>query len=124
MSIFGALAVVLAAIGIYGVIGYTLTRRTREIGIRLALGEDPSRIKRLIMCQGMLIVVVSLAVGAPAAMVVARMIEGLLYDVTPTDPTTYLVAGAVLGAVGLIACYVPARRVVRITPLLALRAEP
>jgi putative ABC transport system permease protein len=123
MSLFGALAVVLAAIGMYGVLSYSLTQRTREIGIRLALGEPPSRVRNLIVRQGMILVVASLAIGLPFALMVAWMLRGLLYQVTATDPTTYLVACLILAAVGVISCYLPAHRASRIAPLLALRVE-
>jgi putative ABC transport system permease protein len=123
MSVFGALAIVLATIGVYGVISYSLSQRTREIGIRMALGEQPSHIRNLIVRQGMVLVAVSFAIGIPGAMLVARLLGDLLYGIPPTDPPTYLAAGAVLGLAALVACYVPARRVARVTPMLALRSE-
>jgi putative ABC transport system permease protein len=123
MTIFGALALLLATLGIYGVMAYSLTQRTREIGIRLALGEEPSHIRNLIVRQGMVLVAISLAIGIPVAMLVARALESILYDVSPTDLPTYLQAAGVLGGVALLACYLPARRVARVAPILALRSE-
>jgi predicted permease len=123
MSVFGALAVVLASIGIYGVISYSLSQRTREIGIRLALGEQPSRVRNRIMRDGLVLVAASVALGMPAAAAVARLLAGLLYGVAPTDPPTYLAGGALLALTALVACYVPARRAERVTPLCALRTD-
>jgi putative ABC transport system permease protein len=123
MSLFGSLAVLLAAIGMYGVISYSLTQRTREIGIRLALGEPPTRVRNLIMRQGMTLVGVSFLIGLPIAAVVAMMLRDLLYQVTPTDLTTYGIAGVVLTLAGIVSCYVPAYRASRIVPVLALRRE-
>ena len=123
MSLFGTLAVVLAAIGMYGVISYSLTQRTREIGIRLALGEPPARVRNLIMRQGLGLIGLSLLIGLPIAMVVAMMLRDLLYQVTPTDFSTYAIAGLLLIVVGILSCYVPAHRASRIVPVLALRRE-
>jgi putative ABC transport system permease protein len=123
MSLFGGLAVVLAAIGMYGVISYSMTQRTREIGIRLALGEPPSRVRNLIMRQGLGLIGLSLLIGLPIAVVVAWMLRDLLYQVTPTDGPTYAVAGIVLTVVGILSCYLPAYRASRIVPVLALRRE-
>jgi putative ABC transport system permease protein len=123
MSVFGGLAVVLATVGIYGVISYSLSQRTREIGIRLALGEQPSRVRNRMLRDGLALVLASVALGLPSAAVVARMLDGLLYGIAPTDPLTYAVAGTLLIVTALIACYVPARRAERVTPLFALRTE-
>jgi putative ABC transport system permease protein len=123
MSIFGALAVVLAAIGMYGVISYSLMRRTREIGIRLALGEPPARVRNLILRQGLGLIALSLMIGLPIAVAVAWMLRDLLYQVTPTDGPTYAVAAVVLGFVGILSCFIPAYRASRIVPVLALRRD-
>jgi putative ABC transport system permease protein len=123
MAAFGILALVLATIGIYGVIAYTVNQRTREIGIRLALGEDPTRIRNLVVRQGMTLVGVSLLVGVPLAVAAAQALGSLLYDVEPTDPMTYAAAALVLGAAALLGCYVPARRTASVSPLLVLKSE-
>jgi putative ABC transport system permease protein len=123
MSVLGTLALLLAAVGIFGVISYSVTQRTREFGIRLALGEDPRRTRRSVVLGGMRLVGVSLVLGAVASLGLGRLIAGLLYQVRPADPLTFLGIGAVLASVALLACYVPARRATRVDPALALRSE-
>jgi len=118
MTIFAALALGLAAIGIYGVMSYAVSQRTSEIGIRLALGAERRDILRLIVANG-----ASLAIGVALALVLSRTITGLLYETTGTDPLTFVAVVVVLGLVALLACYLPARRASRITPTEALRYQ-
>jgi len=110
-------------VGIFGVISYSVTQRTREFGIRLALGEDPRRTRRSVVIGGMRLVGLSLALGLVASLVLGRLIAGLLYQVRPADPLTFLGIGVLLASVALLACYLPARRATRVDPALALRSE-
>jgi putative ABC transport system permease protein len=123
MAAFGILALLLATIGIYGVIAYTVRQRTREIGIRLALGEEPRHIRNLVVREGMTLVGISILVGVPLAVAVAYGLGGLLYGIEPTDPITYGAAIAVLACAALLGCYVPARRIAGVSPLLVLKSE-
>ncbi len=122
MGVFAATALVLAVVGIYGVMSYLVTQRTREIGIRLALGGTPSHVRRLIVASGARMIGAGILIGAVAAFALTRLLSSLLYDVGATDAAA---AGAIvlLGVVALIACYVPAVRATRVSPLQALRYE-
>jgi predicted permease len=123
MSTLGGIALLLAALGIFGVIAYTVTQRTREFGIRLALGEDPRRTRRDVIARGMRLVVPSILVGLGASLLLTRFLGGLLYQVSPHDPLTLAGIAALLGAVALAACYLPARRATAVDPAIALRSE-
>jgi ABC-type antimicrobial peptide transport system permease subunit len=122
-SLFGLTALVLAVIGLYGVMSYAVSRRTREIGIRMALGARQRDVLRLVLRQGLLLVTLGLALGLGAAVVSTRLIRGLLYDVGTTDPVTFAVVVLLLIVVMLLACWIPARRATRVDPMLALRQE-
>ena len=122
-AVFGALALVLSGVGLYGVLAYSVVRRTREIGIRLALGELPGQVIQKMLRESMRLVALGLGIGIPASMLMAHAVDDLLYGIAPTDPRTQIVAGAVLAVVGLIASWIPALRASRIQPLIALRCE-
>jgi len=123
LSAFAVVAVVLAAVGIYGVMSYSVSRRTNEIGIRMALGAKPRDVGRLIVGQGMAVAVGGAVVGLVGALGLTRLMSSLLYGVGASDPATFLVVSLLLGAVALAASYIPARRATRIDPLTALRCE-
>ena len=123
MGVFAMIGTALAAAGIYGVVAYSVALRTREFGIRLALGADGRRVIRLVVRRGALLVGAGLTLGAIGAVLLARFLSGLLYGVTPTDVATMAGVASVLAAVAMTACFIPARRAGRVDPVIALRAE-
>jgi predicted permease len=123
LATFATVALVLAAVGIYGVISYAVSRRTHEIGVRVALGATPAAVVRLIIGQGMGVVAVGVVAGLAGALVVTRLMTTVLYGVRVTDPLTYIGVAALLTGVALLASYIPARRATRIDPLVAMRSE-
>jgi predicted permease len=123
LSVFAALALGLAAIGVYGVMSYLVNQGTRELGIRLALGATPQGITRLIVGSGLQIALAGVGAGLVGAWLLTRFMQSLLFGVAATDPLTFTVIPIVLAAVTLIACYVPARRATRIDPVVCLRSE-
>jgi len=123
LGVFAAIALALAAIGIFGVISYSVVQRTQEIGIRAALGATPANLVALVVSGGMTWVAFGLAVGAVAAFGTTRLLSSVLFGVGPSDPVTLIATLSVLAAVAMLACYLPARHAARIDPLDALRAE-
>ena len=123
LGLFGLLALILASIGIYGVLSYSVTQRTSEIGIRMALGAQSKQVLKLVLRQGMLLAGVGVLVGLAIALPITRFASTLLYGVSVWDPVTYIAITLLLMAVAFLACYVPARRATRIDPLVALRFE-
>jgi putative ABC transport system permease protein len=120
---FAAAALIMAAVGLYGLISYTVAQRVPEIGVRLALGATPAQVARLIVGQGLRLSMVGIAIGVVGALGIARLLEGLLFSISATDPLVYGALAIVLLAITATACYVPARRAMRIDPNTALRAE-
>src|SRR5262249_53666417 len=122
-STFGVLALVLAAIGLYSVMTYSVSQRTREIGIRMALGANLGDVLRLVVSQGMRMVLIGMAMGFAGAFPLARLLRSLLLGIGPTDPLTFAGVAVLLAGIALLACLIPARRGTRIDPLSALRYE-
>jgi putative ABC transport system permease protein len=123
MLVFAASALLVACLGIYGVVSYAVARRRNELGIRMALGAQRSELLALVLRQGMTPVIVGLAAGVAAAFLLGRAIRGLLFEVQPTDPLTIAAVAAVLLAVGVLACLIPASRAARTDAVAALRFE-
>ncbi len=123
LGLFAGLALVITVAGIIGVVGFTVSRRTQEIGIRMALGAERGRVQRMVLAQGLGFVAAGLAIGAIGALTLTRLMSELLFRVEPTDPYTYLVVCLILLAAALFAALPPARRATSIDPMLALRAE-
>jgi ABC-type antimicrobial peptide transport system permease subunit len=120
---FGIIALILAAIGIYGVLAYTTRQRTHEIGVRMALGAEPREVFGLVLMQGARLAVLGIAIGLSASYVLTRTLSSELFGVSATDPLTYAGVALLLGAVAMLACYIPARRAMRVDPMIALRHE-
>jgi len=123
LSIFAVIALSLAAIGIYGVTSYSVTQRTREIGIRMALGAQRGSVMTLIIRQGMTVILIGISIGVITATALARLMRGLLYEVGAGDPLTYIFVTVLLSGVALLACYFPARSATRVDPMIAIRHE-
>jgi len=123
LAVFATAALVLGAIGIYGVAAYAVTRRTREIGVRMALGARRRDVMAMVMQQSSRLAAIGLAGGLGGALVTGRLAAGLLYGVRPTDPVVLVAVGIVLGIVALVASAIPARRASRIDPVIAMRVE-
>jgi predicted permease len=122
-SLFGLLALALACLGLYGLLSYEVTRRTREIGIRAAMGAQRGDVLRLVVEQGIILVIAGAAAGTAGALALTRYLQSLLYGVRPTDPATFVAVALLLGLISLAACYMPARRAMKVDPMVALRYE-
>ena len=123
LSAFGALALLLALVGLYGAVSYSVSQRTREFGVRLALGAQRADLIRLVLREGVAATVLGLAMGVIGALVLTRVLSSLLYGIRPTDPLTFAGVSAFLLAVTLAANYIPARRATKVDPMVALRYE-
>jgi len=123
LTTFGGLALVLASIGLYGVTSYAVAQRTREIGVRMALGAQPSSVLGMVLGNGLTLVGIGLALGLTASLLLAGSMRALVAGVNPRDPLTFIATPLILGSIALVATYVPARRATKIDPLIALRSE-
>jgi putative ABC transport system permease protein len=123
LSLFAALALTLAAIGVYGVTAYSVAQRTHEVGIRMAIGAQGRDVMKMFLRDGVRLVLIGLVIGLGGAMALTRLIQSLLFGVSAMDATTFVLAAAGLFVVALLACYIPARRATKVDPLIALRYE-
>jgi putative ABC transport system permease protein len=123
LGLFSGLALTLATIGIYGVTSYSVSQRTREIGVRMALGAEKHDVLKLVVGNGLNLTILGIVIGAAGALVLTRFMTSFLYGIRPSDPLTFIAVSALLIAVGAIASYIPARRASKVDPLIALRYE-
>jgi len=123
LGIFAGIALLLAAVGIYGVVAYSVTQRTHEIGIRMSLGAQQGTIKKMIVRRGMVLAMIGVAIGLVAAVPLTRVTSSFLFNVSATDPATFVGISALIAGVTFLASYIPARRAAKVDPLVALRYE-
>ena len=123
LTVFAAVGLLLAVIGVYGVVSYSVGLRTREIGVRMALGATTGAVRRLVVAQGTKVVLVGVVVGVAVALASTRFLRAMLYDVKPVDPVVFVAMSITMVAVGMLASYMPARRASRVDPTEALRSE-
>ena len=122
-ALTGQIAVFLAAVGLYGVVAYSVSQRTQEIGVRMAIGARPGDVLRMVVGGGLKLALIGVAIGIAVTLAVAQVIATMLFVVTPFDPASYALTSLALLAIAALACYVPARRAMRVDPLVALRQE-
>src|SRR4029077_79418 len=120
VSSFGILAVIIAGVGIAGVLAFSVSARTNEIGIRMSLGADRGRVQRMILREGGVLLAIGLVLGVAGAYFAAGVIRGLLFGVAPHDPTTFVAVAAMMAAIGIVACWIPARRASRVDPAITM----
>jgi putative ABC transport system permease protein len=123
LALFGGIGLALSSVGIYGVMAYTVSQRTQEIGIRMALGAQIKDVLRMVLSQGMKLTFIGVAIGLAGSFALTRVLKTLLFGVQPTDITTFAVVSLALMGIALLACYIPARRATKVDPLEALRYE-
>jgi ABC-type antimicrobial peptide transport system permease subunit len=123
LSLFGVIAVLLASVGIYGVLAYDVSRRTRELAIRMALGAEPRTVMKMVLARGLRLAIIGLGIGVIAALAVTRLMDSLLFAVSAGDPVTFISVAILLLLTALFACYIPARRAMHVDPMVALREE-
>jgi putative ABC transport system permease protein len=123
VALFAVMAVFLAAVGVYGVLSYSISQRTREIGVRIALGAQPGRVLGMAVGEGMKLAILGTAIGMAFGLVLTRFMASMLFGVTAHDPLTFVAVAAVVVSVSFAACYIPARRAMRVDPIIALRYE-
>jgi putative ABC transport system permease protein len=123
LASFAALALILAGVGLYGLISFMTAQRTHEIGIRMAFGADPRDVLKLIIGEGMTLTLAGIVIGLLASFALTRLMESLLFGISAMDPVTFVVIAFVLSAVPLLACYIPARRATKVDPMVALRYQ-
>jgi putative ABC transport system permease protein len=121
LAVFAGIAVFLAAVGLYGVVAYTVSLRTQEIGLRVAMGAGSGQVLTLILSDGMKLAIAGVAIGVAGALTAAKIAKVALFGLTPLDPVSYVITSTVLLAVAALACYIPARRATRLDPIVALR---
>jgi ABC-type antimicrobial peptide transport system permease subunit len=123
ISAFSIVAVIIAAVGIAGVLAFSVSARTNEIGIRMSLGADRGRVQRMVLGEGGVLLALGLVLGVIGAALAARIIQGLLFGVEPHDPVTFLGVSLMMGAIGVAACWVPALRAARVDPAITMRSS-
>jgi putative ABC transport system permease protein len=123
LTAMGVIALVLASVGVYGVMAYSVTERTQEIGVRVAMGAQPRDVLKLVMFRGVMITAIGLLIGLPSAWVLAQLMAGLIYGVSTSDIPTFGVITVMMCAITLLACYMPTRKAMSVDPIIALRHE-